>query len=340
MSRGALSVGPEDLKGVFAIIPSCATPDASDWRATNTVDTEALTDLINRLINDGVNGIITTGTSGEAWGLLWDEHKLLIETAVKAVRGRVPLFTGTTSLNTRETIMKTRFAKQAGADGVMNGVPMWIAPSHDNVVRYYQDLNEGCPDAAIIIYHNPPAFKWRANVKVWEKLGKIPNIVGCKLAGGSANDYPENIYGAQKAVNGNISFLVPNALLYPYYKMGIKGMWSTSSSMGPIPDIALYNACKSENWELAEQISTDMRSGSHGPNIAGLWDHTTYVMNSEKARAQFSGYAKAGPPRPPYIITPPEVLEAAKANAEHWLKLTEKYRPYVEGMKQKAVTTT
>src|SRR5262249_28323368 len=91
--------------------------------------------------------------------LLWDEHQKLIQTVVEVARRRVPILTGTTSMNTRRTLEKARWAASAGSDGLLNGVPMWLPPSWQNAVQYYQDLAQACPDMAIMVYHNPPVFR-------------------------------------------------------------------------------------------------------------------------------------------------------------------------------------
>jgi len=108
------------MYGIFVIVPTYATPNANSSRASNIFDEETFTALLDKLIRDGVNGIITTGSMGEAHTLLWDEHNKLIEVAVNVAKGRVPVIMGTTSLNTRRAIEKKKFAAEAGADGVMN----------------------------------------------------------------------------------------------------------------------------------------------------------------------------------------------------------------------------
>src|SRR5918994_1446949 len=111
---------PEETRGVWSLIPACATPDADGAEARDTVDCDKLAAMVERLIKAGVNG------------------------------------TGTTSLNTRRTIEKTRWAVDAGADGVLNGVPMWLQPSWQNAVQFYKDIAEAVPNASVMVYHNPP----------------------------------------------------------------------------------------------------------------------------------------------------------------------------------------
>src|SRR5918992_279605 len=114
----------DDLKGIMAMMPAFTTKDGDRPDAQDTIDTGELTRAVDQLIrHDGVNVLTTTGSFGEFHTLLWDEHKKLIEATVAAVKKRVPLFVGCTNLNPRETIRQAKFALEAGADGLLPGVP-------------------------------------------------------------------------------------------------------------------------------------------------------------------------------------------------------------------------
>src|SRR5205823_5162544 len=74
---------------------------------------------------------------------------------VEAVNKRVPLFVGCTALNSREVVQRIRVARDAGADGVLIGVPFYFPSTVENAVRYFHDVGELFPDLSIMIYHNP-----------------------------------------------------------------------------------------------------------------------------------------------------------------------------------------
>ena len=114
---------PKDLSGILGMMPSFATPDAVDVRATQTIAVNNLKEGVDRIIKDGVDNIATTGTYGECYNLLWEEFETLTVAAVDAVKKRVPLFIGCTSPNPREVVKKMNFVKDSGADGVLLGVP-------------------------------------------------------------------------------------------------------------------------------------------------------------------------------------------------------------------------
>jgi hydratase-aldolase len=171
----------EDFKGVYALIPACATPDAHMWSSTDTINVESQRSLVSNLIEDGADGIITTGSTGECHTLLWNEQQKLFETVVDEANGRVPVITGTWAPNTREAIMKTRYAVDIGVDGIMNGPPQYVEPTVDNTIQYYKDLAEACPNTAIMIYHNPNAFRVTIPVERFTQIKEeIPTVLSMK----------------------------------------------------------------------------------------------------------------------------------------------------------------
>ena len=149
-----------DIVGAWAIIPTPAKPDASNWRAENTVDLAETARVVDALIREGIDGILSLGTLGECATLTWEEKRDFMAAVVEAARGRVPYFGGTTSLNTRETVRQTRAAYDLGVDGTMLGPPMWCYPDLPTAIRFYQDVAEACPDMPICVYANPEAFKF------------------------------------------------------------------------------------------------------------------------------------------------------------------------------------
>ncbi|GBC77546.1 Trans-O-hydroxybenzylidenepyruvate hydratase-aldolase [bacterium HR08] len=320
MSRPRLTA--EDIRGVYALVPACATPDANSWRATDSVDTDALAQLIDKLIKDGVHGILLTGSVGESHTLLWEEHQKLIRTAVEVVNRRVPLFVGTTSLNTRETIRKTRYAVEVGADGVMNGTPMYLPLAPADIIQYYRDLAEAVPQAAIMIYHNPHAFRVTLTPALWRELVKIPNVIAAKQ--GSTDLF--NLIPSIRAAGDRVSILVLDHLMYPGMLLGAKGGWSSDVCMGPWPSLRLYEECRNGNWREAAQIAGEMQRGfaEMGLTMEEFQQYQTYWF---KLGVDLAGYGKAGPVRPPFVHVPKHIDEATRRYVQNWLSLVEKYRP-------------
>src|SRR3977135_2881806 len=97
-------ISANDLQGVLGMMPAFATTDAVDIKATQTIAVDNLKEGVDKIIKGGGNNIVTTGTYGECYNLLFDEFKTLAVATVETVRKRVPLFIGVTSSNPREVI--------------------------------------------------------------------------------------------------------------------------------------------------------------------------------------------------------------------------------------------
>lgn len=173
----------DEVKGAWAIMPTPAKADASSWRSENTVDLDETARVVEQLIASGVNAILSLGTLGECSTLSWDEKAAFMRTIVETARGRIPVFGGTSSLSTRETVRQTREARSIGVDGVMVGPPMWCAPDVPTAVQFFRDLAEACPDTAICVYANTEAFRFEFPRPFWAQVSELPQVITAKYIG-------------------------------------------------------------------------------------------------------------------------------------------------------------
>jgi len=307
-----------ELNGVLGMMPAFATPDAVDLRATQTIAVDNLKAGVDRIIKDGVDNIATTGTYGECYNLLWEEFKTLAVATVDAVKKRVPLFIGCTSPNPREVVQKMNFVKDLGADGVLLGVPYYETLPVPDAIKFYHDIAELFPKLNIVIYHNPENHKFTIPVKAFRELVKKPNIIGMKDSHRNTQAFME----LQKIVKGKISVFVNQTQLYPYYRLGAAGCWSTEVWMGPWPVLYLLDLVKrGEDEKAAQVIDEIVGAGDGGKPIPGA---------GNKRPAEFADYCNVGPTRVPFLHFPEAQIEKAQRRAAHWMKLNEKYRPLVE----------
>src|SRR5581483_4061571 len=98
----------DDVHGAWVIMPTPAKPGADDWRRDDTVDLDETARVVEALIDAGVDAIMSLGTLGEGASLTWDEKKKFMAALVETARARVPVFIGSTTFNTRDTIRETR----------------------------------------------------------------------------------------------------------------------------------------------------------------------------------------------------------------------------------------
>jgi trans-o-hydroxybenzylidenepyruvate hydratase-aldolase len=325
VTRSRLEVG--DIHGAWAIIPTPAKPNASDWRAEDTVDLDEAARAVEALIAAGVDGILSLGTFGECATLTWDEKRAFIGTVVETIRGRIPFFGGTTSLNTRETVRQTQAAREIGIDGTMLGVPMWCHADVPTAVQFYRDVAEACPDVAICIYANPEAFKFDFPRPFWAQVAQIPQVVSAKYLGIA------NIVADLRLTKGRIRFLPTDSNYYATARIdpeNCTAFWTGGAVCGPAPVIRLRDEVKKAtttgDWRAAKEIA-DGISAALAPLFpkGSFAEFSKYNVGLEKARMNEAGWMVAGPSRPPYHLVPEDFLEGARQSGRLWAKLHAQY---------------
>lgn len=139
--------GKTDWTGIY---PAALTM----FDAAGRLDDAATTAHIERLVDDGVHGVVVAGTSGEFVTMDDVERRRTIEVAVKAVRGRVPVIAGTGHVSTAATIRLTEYAASVGADGAIVILPYYQRPTAAEVMEHFREVGRASP-IPIMIYNNP-----------------------------------------------------------------------------------------------------------------------------------------------------------------------------------------
>lgn len=318
----------DDVQGVWAIMPTPSKDNASDWRATNTVDLEETARAVEGLADAGVDGILSLGTLGECATLTPEEKKQFIGTAVEAAAGRIRFFAGTTGLSTRDTIEQTRTAFELGADGTMLGIPMWCQADVPTAVQYFKDVAEACPDGNICIYANENAFKFSFPPPFWAQVAQIPQVIMAKYATLAKVRIDQMISGNQ------IRFL---PIDFDYYTAAridpdfFSAFWTSGAVCGPELAIAyrdeVVRAKQTNDWSGAKELADGIMMATMPLIPKGDFaEFNKYNIGLEKAKMDEGGWMKAGPCRPPYTIIPPEYLEGAKAAGRAWSELNNKVK--------------
>lgn len=314
----------EEVQGAWAIMPTPATDNASDWRATDTVDLEETARAVNGMVEAGIDGILSLGTLGECSTLTRAEKRKFVATAVEAAAGRIPFFTGSTSLGTRDTIEQTKEAYDLGASGTMLGLPMWCAADLKTAVRFFQDVAEAVPGMAICVYANVAAFRFPFGADFWAEVSKIPQVIMAKA--GSIHTFEQDL----AAIEGRARLLPIEAMYLPAVKQypdDITAFWSSGAACGPklasrLRDV-VQAAKASGDWSEADALSEAVGK-TLWPLIPGgnnFEEFNKYNIGLEKERINAGGWMKAGPCRPPYIFVPEEYMDGARISGTGWAAL-------------------
>lgn len=164
------------IKGV---VPPLVTPIDEH----ENVDKDALVNLIEHVIKGGVHGIFVLGSTGEFYGLSYEEKVRAIEITMEQVNGRVPVYIGANAITTKECVQLTRLAKQYKAAAVTVLTPMFISPNDSELYTHFRTISEA-EDIPIVLYNNPERTGVSLSAELVEKLADIPNIVGAKDTSG------------------------------------------------------------------------------------------------------------------------------------------------------------
>jgi len=142
--------------------------------------------LINYHLENGTNGVVPGGTTGESPTLSHNEHRKIIEIAVKECKGKIPVIAGTGSNSTDEAIELSIFAEKAGSDALLVVTPYYNKPTQEGLYQHYKKINDnvGIP---IIIYNIPSRSVINMEVDTMAKLYELKNIKGVKDATGDLN---------------------------------------------------------------------------------------------------------------------------------------------------------
>lgn len=146
-----------------------------------SLDLGAYARLIDWQIAEGTSGIVPVGTTGESPTLSHEEHKAVVEAAIAAARGRVPVLAGAGSNATAEAIALAKHAQKAGADGVLVVTPYYNKPTQEGLYRHFKAIAEAI-SIPVVIYNIPGRSVIDMSVETMARLAEIPNIVGVKDA--------------------------------------------------------------------------------------------------------------------------------------------------------------
>ena len=152
----------------------------------DNLDENSYRKLIDYHIKNGTNGVVPGGTTGESPTLSHNEHKKIIDIAVKECKGKIPVIAGTGSNSTEEAVDLSKYAEKAGSDAILVVTPYYNKPTQEGLFQHYKKINDnvGIP---IIIYNIPSRSVIDMSVDTMAKLYELKNIKGVKDATGDLN---------------------------------------------------------------------------------------------------------------------------------------------------------
>ena len=195
----------------------------------NGLDEEAYIKLIHFHIDNGTNGLVPAGTTGESPTLSHDEHQRVIDLCIKESNGKIPVIAGTGSNSTEEAISLTTHAEKAGANGALIVTPYYNKPTQEGLYQHYKAINDKC-GIPIIIYNIPGRSVIDMSVDTMARLFELKNIVGVKDATGDLDRVNQTL---EKMGKDFIQLTGNDDNAFEFNKRGGVGTISVTANIAP-----------------------------------------------------------------------------------------------------------
>ena len=220
----------------------------------NKLDEETYIKLINFHLENGTNGLVPAGTTGESPTLSHTEHEKVIELCINEAKGKIPVIAGTGSNSTEEAIALTKHAEKAGADGVLVVTPYYNKPTQEGLYQHYKTINDNT-NLPIIIYNIPGRCVIDMSVDTMARLFELKNIAGVKDATGDLNRLDQSI---KKLGPEFIQLTGEDGLAFEFNKRGGVGIISVTANIAPklCSDMQKFSKSDSDN-EIKEAERID-----------------------------------------------------------------------------------
>lgn len=219
------------------------------------VDEERYRELIEFQIENGTDGIVPCGTTGESATLSHEEHDRVVEICIDAVKKRVPVIAGTGSNSTREAIRLTKHAYEAGADAALMVTPYYNRPTPEGQYQHYKAVAEAVP-IPIFPYNVPSRTGTNMLPETLARLSEISNIVGVKEATADLKQVSKVI---DLCRDDFIVLSGDDFTVLPILEVGGKGVISVISNVAPADMAGMIDAYNAGDKAKARELHYKMR---------------------------------------------------------------------------------
>ena len=266
------------------ILTAMVTP----FNESGSVDYDLAIKLSNYLIDNGSDGIVICGTTGESPTLSWDEqHELFI--AIKgSLKRESKIIVGTGSNSTSEAVEATRKAYKFGADGALVVVPYYNKPPQDGLYEHFSSIASSSIDLPLMLYNIPGRTSCNLEPNTVKKLMNFSNIFSIKAASGRIEEVTElrTLCGPELSIYSG-----DDSLLLPMLSVGAVGVVSVASHLVGLQIKKMIDSFHEGEVSIALEIHEKLQ-----PLFKALFMTTNPIPI--KAALELSGW-RVGSPRSP-----------------------------------------
>jgi 4-hydroxy-tetrahydrodipicolinate synthase len=229
------------------VLTAVVTPFGKDGR----VDLDRFRELALFLVDNGSDGLVVSGTTGESPTLTDDEKVELWEAAVDTLRGKATVVAGTGTNDTRHSVHLTERAHEIGVDGLLVVTPYYNKPPQRAIVRHFETVADAS-DKPIVVYNIPARVVVNIEPQTIERLAEIPTVRAVK----QAND---DLDQARRIPEFGLDLYAgDDNLVYPFLELGgVGGVCVHTHVVGPQTK-AMIRAYRDGDVEHARQIHADL----------------------------------------------------------------------------------
>jgi len=229
----------------------CGTALVTPFRQDGSIDEPALRNLVAWQVEAGVDFLVPCGTTGETPTLSHDEWLQVIDIAVEAAAGRVPIVAGATSNSTHDAVEKAKeAAARPGVDAILTASPYYNKPTQEGQYRHFRAIAEAI-EKPIILYNVPGRTGANLEPATLARLTEVPHIAGVKEASGNIAQIAEVCSSVPE------SFLVfsgDDSITLPVIALGGVGIISVASNEIPHEMAEMTRAALNNDWATARAI--------------------------------------------------------------------------------------
>ncbi len=256
--------------------------------------------LAQYLVDNGSDGIVVAGTTGESPTLTKEEKVRLFAAVKEQVGGKAKVVAGTGSNSTKESVILTREAEKLGLDGIMLVVPYYNKPCQDGLYAHFREIATAT-SLPVMLYNVPSRTVTNLNPATVAKLAEIPNVVAIKEAAGSMDQVTE----LRRALPADFAiYSGDDSLTLPMLALGCQGIVSVASHIAGNEIQTMIRAFNASDHSKAAAIHQQLF-----PVFKSMFVTTNPIP--VKAAVNLLGI-KAGSVRLPLLDAKPEVVEAVR----------------------------
>ncbi|MFV9689642.1 MAG: 4-hydroxy-tetrahydrodipicolinate synthase [Desulfobacteria bacterium] len=214
------------------------------------VDEEGLRNLIEFQLENGTDAIVPCGTTGESATLDHAEHKMVVETTIDAVHGRVPVIAGTGSNSTAETIELTKHARSAGADAALVITPYYNKPTQEGLFQHFKAVSDAC-SFPMVVYNVPGRTSVNMLPATVARTAELDDVIGIKEATGSMQQASDiiSLCGDKITLLSGDDFTA-----FPLLSIGGKGVISVVANVAPRDMADMVDAFEAGDMDKARGL--------------------------------------------------------------------------------------